>query len=564
MKQEYKILIYVFLIFVAIKALLSYFIPTLSIFSDEYAYAKIARSFFYYGNFLVHGTYSGDPFLYPIFLSIAYVFKDMLVVYPVMKFINALLSSAIIFPIYFLARDFLTHKKSLLISIVVSVLASNFIMASYIASENLFYPLFAFTILFLYKAFKTNKISYFLLAGLFLGLSFSTRLIGITLVPICFCTYIWKRDIKFSNVFWHYLIAFAVVLPLLLLNVFHFGFSLKGLLGKPLKESVSLLGLEEKIPAFLNYIPIYAGYAFLALGVLFALYFLLGYKIKDKNFKLLFFISLITLIFTVLIAADHSSYSSSLYSSPFSFFTNRPVGRYVDSILPLILVTGFIAFSKYRKEVEKNMFKAAIALSAILLISAQLTIAPLFPFNNQTLTWLGLFQYAIEFFLFKKTTYEPTFFWASFLILAAVLALIPLILYKFRRSKKIILLLFIFFLANSMLAYSITYWNSKVNWQDNEQVQLGLWFNKFDKGKSSILFDEQGCTSHILKNNPETICEPEKSSTVAGFWMNNDLRIGNLSEIKKFDYVVSKQKLDLEIVRKTENEIYLYKVDKLN
>ena len=59
---------------------------------------KLARSFFFDFNFMVHGVDANIyPPLYPIILSISYLFNDMTAVYLFMKIINVLISS-LIFP----------------------------------------------------------------------------------------------------------------------------------------------------------------------------------------------------------------------------------------------------------------------------------------------------------------------------------------------------------------------------------------------------------------------------------------------------------------------------------
>src|SRR3990167_6087327 len=90
MKKEIKFLVFLYFIIVIVKVIFSSFIPTISIFSDEYLYAKMARSFFYHGEFSIHGIPTSQYLpLYPIFLSVAYLFQDMQLVYLAMKVINA-------------------------------------------------------------------------------------------------------------------------------------------------------------------------------------------------------------------------------------------------------------------------------------------------------------------------------------------------------------------------------------------------------------------------------------------------------------------------------------------
>ena len=90
MKKAYKLLILVFFILVIVKTILYYFIPAPSSFSDGYLYAKMARSFLVDGVFSVHGNQAVQyPPLYPIVISISYIFGNMQIVYFFMKFYHS-------------------------------------------------------------------------------------------------------------------------------------------------------------------------------------------------------------------------------------------------------------------------------------------------------------------------------------------------------------------------------------------------------------------------------------------------------------------------------------------
>ncbi len=561
MEKPIKTLVLTYLVFVIIKSILAYFNPSPSIFADEYLYAKMARSLFHHGNFLVHGSpVRNYPLLYPTLLSISYIFKDMTIVYGAMKIINSIVSSLIIFPIYFIAKDFLDHKKALISSILVSVTAPILISPSYILSENLFYPLVTFTIFFLYKSFKTNENKYFIISGILLSATFLTRMIGIALVPICFITYLFRRkEIKPSKVIYHYLTSLILVTPWLIRNMSLFGYNFQGMFGGYKGLSTEAIpSLTQKLISFSSWSILYLGYIILATLVILAIYYLLSYKIKDKNFKTLLVMSTFSIIIFILLAANHSSYAGILLDSPFTFLAQRPIGRYIEPIIPLVILIGIIAY--YKIKPEKDSFKTlTILMSLTLAFSALLTTGALFPFNNQSLTYLGTSQYLLEYLLFNKTTTEVTFYLHSFLIMLVLLTILPLIAYKIRNNKKLILIVFLALTINSSLSYSVTYWNSSNNWYDTEPTQLGIWFDDYDKQRSSVLIDEDACTSRILKNNPETLCSGQ--STLIGFWMNNDIRIESLEKLEEFDHVITFKQLDLPLIKKTESEIYLYKTE---
>src|SRR3989344_9563180 len=122
MKNSLKFLIIFFVILVLIKVLLASFIPMSTAFSDDHQYLKMARSFFLDHNFKIYGIggIQLSP-LYPILISISHIFNDSTHVYFVIKIINALLSSLIIIPAYFLSKEFLSEKNSKVVAFIIAL-----------------------------------------------------------------------------------------------------------------------------------------------------------------------------------------------------------------------------------------------------------------------------------------------------------------------------------------------------------------------------------------------------------------------------------------------------------
>ncbi|GAG01641.1 unnamed protein product, partial [marine sediment metagenome] len=100
--HPWKILTILFCSFIIIK----FFIVQLTVGptspGDGYYYMQMARSFLYDHDFLVHGAPSHQyPPIYPILISPAFLFSDMIDVHSTIMLINVIISSTIIFPIYF-------------------------------------------------------------------------------------------------------------------------------------------------------------------------------------------------------------------------------------------------------------------------------------------------------------------------------------------------------------------------------------------------------------------------------------------------------------------------------
>ena len=143
MESITKKLILAFFIVCIAKIILSTLVPTPTIFTDEYIYMKMSQSFSQNFNFDVHSmpTLNYHP-LYPIILSIAFIFDNAIISYFLMKILNAIVSSLIIIPSYLLAREFVSRKKAFLCSIIISLMPMNLAFTPFIMAENMFYVLF--------------------------------------------------------------------------------------------------------------------------------------------------------------------------------------------------------------------------------------------------------------------------------------------------------------------------------------------------------------------------------------------------------------------------------------
>src|SRR3989344_1861888 len=94
-------------------------------------------------------------------------------------------------------------------------------------AENLFYPLFMFSIYFLYKSFKEKTIKYDILTGIFAGLAYLTRPVAIILfLTIIISTLIiifYKKDfIQIKKKLIMELFTFSIITPWLIRNYIHF------------------------------------------------------------------------------------------------------------------------------------------------------------------------------------------------------------------------------------------------------------------------------------------------------------------------------------------------------
>ena len=577
MKKIAKQLLIMFLTIFLIKFILSLLIKSPSIFGDEYGYAKMARSFFYLGQISVHNIPSSFyPPLYPIILSISYLFKNMNLVYISFKFLNSILSTLILIPAYLLAREFFSEKKSLLISLIIGIFPANFSIVPYIMSENLFYPLFLFSIYFIYKSFTNNELKWDILSGLFIGLTVLTKVSGLVLVLSTIIIFLYKIYKKQFNEIKKKPFAAAMfiitILPWAIRNKIVFNaniFSTKILIGGYSKAINS--NAIFNLPGFFTWILLYLSFLVLASGIVYFIFniHLISYRKEIKDKKLIFILlSLITIILEIILNAYLAAGSISKgYPSIIPWITGRPIGRYIDVVLPLIILNGFIGFEYFNNKIKKKFTLPFIGTGILLLIGTQLTLFPLFPLNNQSLTSIGLLKYIIEFLILRKTSFDIILNYYSIIIISvlfiSMLCLIYYMMIKNKMSiKKIIYLLLIFFILTSIVNLGITAYNSKTNWYDKEQMQLGIYFNSLNPNVNDVvLFDIRDCTGKITtEDQNSSLCNVDDSLTIAGFWMNSNIKIDSVNDLNGINYVISKHKLDLEILKSTKNGIYLYKV----
>ena len=88
-------------------------------------------------------------------------------------------------------------------------------------------------------------------------------------------------------------------------------------------------------------------------------------------------------------------------------------------------------------------------------------------------------------------------------------------------------------------------------------MQLGIWFNNYDKEQSTVLFDIRDTGEKIWKQNQDILCDP--NACTMGFWINDNILIGHPDEVKA-DYIISKHKLDYRIA-KEQGGIYIYETN---
>lgn len=539
-----------------------------SLFSDEYYYSKLARSVFFQQEFTIHQQpVEVYPPLYPLLLSPAYLLKDSQAVYAAMKLINALVMASSLFPLFFLARSMLTKKKALLAATISMLIPSFFLFPSYIMAENLFYPLVLWSLFFLYQSTTTQKTSWHLLAGIAIAAAFLTKVHGLALFPLPLALFLLQRThphpLSRKRLAWLYLFIILAISPWVIARIFEHGFSLSGILGVYGKEVTSASRHSNFLPTFLNWLLIYPAYLILAIGI-FPAFFIQALRKSQLAAQL----SLLAIFFFVLVIAYASSGGPAHPSFP--WFTGRPIGRYIEGLLPLAVLLAFSGVE------QKPRSSTIIVITILALLGTQLTLAALFPANNFSLTLLGITKSSLAKIFLGTFTENPPFSWLLFLTLASLIAaactlMIVLITKRDLTIKHFALFIAAFFLLSTAASYAVIQYNSSTYWEQNEHTLLGKWFNQHNTLPNPTLLIDEKYPGSIQKNNIQGIYQQlgTSSSSVAGFFMNTDIAVGNIqdafqeSSADSPDYLLTKDELPLKLLYQTPSGIKLYKNEPL-
>lgn len=158
----------------------SLFTSTVHVKVDEELYVALAKSFHYKGRFEVDGSVVNyNCVLYSMLISLAYYFYSSERILFLMRMIGIISMCSALFPIYFLSkRVFEDSKKAVVFSGMTLILPYMF-DGMYLMQEVLSYPLFLWTIYFLYTAYdesnSTKGYKWLVLSAVFSVLCFFTK-----------------------------------------------------------------------------------------------------------------------------------------------------------------------------------------------------------------------------------------------------------------------------------------------------------------------------------------------------------------------------------------------------
>lgn len=555
-------LLWIFLALVLVKTLLSFFVASPTIFGDEYEYAKLAWSIFHHGELRVNNMPASTyPPLYPLALSPAYVFRDMELVYFIMKIINALLSSAIVFPMFFLLRELFKERTARYGALLTGLAPFSFATAPYIMSENLFAPLFLASVYFLFMSFLHRKKHHVILAGAFIGLTVLTRVIGLVLlIGIAAGALASARGTKWRNLItgsWIGLIAGLIIAPWIIWTYVAQSKTVVSLFTSTIVAQNYSYGLIRSLIYFLVWCAMHLSYLFFASGGVLGLYFLHRPADDHERQRLLYWIILVMIAAVVAVLSKRALNLGIKELTMISEFPGRIIGRYLDFLLPLVITGGFLGFNSARKRLSKMFIAAATAVVAL---GSFLFYYPLLPFNNLSLSLLGAFKTGLAYMFTKEIAVDYVTPLAFGILVLLAVGSTWIILYLMRRGvltmRGIFLFTGLFFVASSTVSYAASIYNSQ-QWNTDEQLSLGRVVNQFNNGR--LLVDERYCGARVTRNDPESLCTRGGRLTFAGFWTTREVLVSSVENARTGDYIVTRDLLHEQLLRETEHGIRLYK-----
>ena len=332
-------LILFYLVSVGVRYLLAVkFSVSPCIMPDEGLYANLARSLHDGGILSMRGqpiTYNN--ILYPYLLSFLYSLPPTVDLFRAVQFLNCVMMSLAVFPVYFIARRFIKNRLLIIAVCLGSLILPDFAMTERIMTEALVYPLFLFTVLIMFRGMEDGQKGYgrTIAAGIaafvmYLGKSGAWGLIiayGAMLLFLYLKPYV--RDAVWLKRLIVYIVTFGVLFGLMRLFM-SLGLGVDYGLTTVYQNQTGALSWEQLGSTAIG-IGIYIFYTIIAFAVFPLLIPLSGLKNYSEEKQRLILFSAVALVMFI-IGIAYVIYASESTSNGFS---GRIHTRYLFPFLPL-------------------------------------------------------------------------------------------------------------------------------------------------------------------------------------------------------------------------------------
>jgi hypothetical protein len=289
------------------------------------------------------------PFLYPITLSFPWQIENH--AFTAIRLLNAIFTASAIFPVYLLARQLMEGRKALLIAVLSGILPFQFLIPIQVLSENLYIPLFLWTVFFIFSipTRSSARLPWDILTAIFIGLLYLARYITLAVIPFLLVLWWFKpfgnlqKIFRFSPRKLAHLIIIIICIAALYTPWVLFaraaGLSFEEAFGFGITANTNAQQLS--FGNLIKWLLLYLAYYILMLAPFLGLLFSIGkYQIREYRVKRWLIMVIVLSLAFLLPIVRHSwraSYNSVLPS--------RIMGRYIIFLPPLFLIAAFLPFS---------------------------------------------------------------------------------------------------------------------------------------------------------------------------------------------------------------------------
>jgi hypothetical protein len=491
-----------------------------------------------------------------------------------MLIINSFLTSSIIFPAYFLLKKYCSDKFSLLGSIFVAILPSVVLYNFVVMSENLFIPLFVFSLWFVIESYESNSKKWGILAGFSIFLLFFTRSLGIAMIIGFFLALVYYALIQLKskkpgiivkeNIY--SILAFCI--PTILWIYYKSQLVITTTADYDINAYISsIFQAVSNIQSFTRFLLliihefeflILASYFILFVLAFYSLYLILrcctsnfedSSKLKENQKKMaiksgvIYF--LVSSFLSILITVAHMSLVKPPVDLYYSIF-----GRYIDPIVPIIVIFGLIGLYNV---LNKNSEKKKIIF---LLITSILPLIILFAIDFPS-TYYKLPNIFTIFYIQKVSTFLPVI---QFIILFAILlfGFFTIIMYY----KKFWPIFIIFLMIITIIAIHSTLQIQLKISSDTEKInQIGQYLITNSNESSRILMTNE---DYSYAGGPQIWFGTQ--FYIKGYLIRNDTCSTssnyNCQQNRDLDYIISPKILPYQLITVSNMGFKLYNFKK--
>lgn len=178
------IVIVLFVVSCIVRAVFACYPKALMIYPDEIRYIDISRSLFDGTGIMVHNVHMNfDQILYSLLLAPFNWIKDQIWQIRAMSIFNAILLSTVVFPVFLLGKRILKEPDLILLLLATTLVLPDLTTSMTFMSENLFYPLAAWLIYFVYRFWDSDTpkdmAKFIVLSGVFCFLAYLTKAVAV-------------------------------------------------------------------------------------------------------------------------------------------------------------------------------------------------------------------------------------------------------------------------------------------------------------------------------------------------------------------------------------------------